>query len=157
MMYEEVVADFADRTLANLRSIRQAKDQGQEVFEVTQLINSMLGLLVFPQQTYCDGIPATPLDQLVSQGWPRIRATNFPGFEPCQDLRSLVRYLRNAIAHFNLKFIASNGKIEGVKVWNNTRGRMNWEADLTLDELLRLTERFVEMLRQPVMEEEDDV
>ena len=51
-MYEDVIADFAKRTEANLQTIRRLAKEGgaTPAFEVTQLVNSMLGLLVFPQQ-----------------------------------------------------------------------------------------------------------
>ena len=51
MNYEDVIADFATRTKKNLELIRrlQAEDPESEIYEVTQLLNSMLGLLVFPK------------------------------------------------------------------------------------------------------------
>jgi hypothetical protein len=52
---KEFIIDFARRTRANLEFIESAKRP--DVFEVTQLFNSMLGLLVFPQQSYIDRIP----------------------------------------------------------------------------------------------------
>ena len=42
MMYENVVRDFAARTRKNLRVIEHLEADGQEVYEVTQLVNSML-------------------------------------------------------------------------------------------------------------------
>ena len=68
MMYEEVVRDFARRTKANLLAIERLSASGEEVYEVTQLVNSMLGLLVLPQQEFVDRIPETPLEQLRRDG-----------------------------------------------------------------------------------------
>ena len=62
MMYEEVVLDFALRTRKNLEAIEALQRLDAGVFEVTQQINSMLGLLVFPQQEYVESIPKTPLE-----------------------------------------------------------------------------------------------
>ncbi len=64
MMYEEVVSDFAKRTKANLEALEGLKAEGKQVFELTQLVNSTLGLLVFPQQEYVDSIPCTSLSEL---------------------------------------------------------------------------------------------
>lgn len=61
MMYEEVIHDFAQRTRKNLKVIESLQEAGLEVFEVTQLVNSCLGLLVFPQQNFVKKIPHTPL------------------------------------------------------------------------------------------------
>jgi len=61
MEYEKLVQDFAYRTRKNLDALlylkRTKPDNNIEVYEVTQLINSMLGLLVFPKERYFDKIP----------------------------------------------------------------------------------------------------
>jgi hypothetical protein len=102
MNYQNLVRDFAHRTCDNLETLRnlQKTKPDVEVYEVTQLINSMLGLFIFPQQKYFNHIPETPLAELARQGWP------IPKVEgnclQVKDLRELVRYLRNAITHCNL-------------------------------------------------------
>ncbi|MDM0051396.1 HEPN family nuclease [Variovorax sp. J22R115] len=148
MMYEDIVADLAARTSANLRAIREIRQNNREapVYEVTQLINSMLGLLVFPQQRYVDRIPRTPLAELQEQGWPVPKVTgNHPQVE---DLRDLVRMLRNAIAHFNLAFRPdAENEIKTLTVWNtNLKGTETWRAELSIADLDAITERFIELL-----------
>jgi hypothetical protein len=76
--YKKLIRDFAVRTRANLTPIYElaaledAKEpESRTVFEVTQLINSMLGLLVFPKEAY-KGIPPTPISDLEKGGYPRI-------------------------------------------------------------------------------------
>lgn len=62
MIYEDVVRDFALRIQKNLDAIDRLRAKGaSEVYEITQLINSTLGLLIFLQQEYVDRIPRTPL------------------------------------------------------------------------------------------------
>jgi hypothetical protein len=78
MEYKDVLADFARRTLENLSLIR-GLEQGQReagvplerlaVFPVTQQVNSLLGLVVFPKEGYSDHIPHKTLEQLVADGW----------------------------------------------------------------------------------------
>lgn len=72
MEYKDIVRDFAMRTAKNLELIEKMRkeDPCAEVFEVTQLVNSMLGLLVFPQQKYFNKIEKIPLAALKAQGWP---------------------------------------------------------------------------------------
>lgn len=50
--YHDVLKDSAKRTQKNLEFIEKTKRDSPfiEVFEVTQLINSLLGLLVFPKE-----------------------------------------------------------------------------------------------------------
>jgi len=102
MMYEDVIRDFAERTRLNLRAIERLETDGHDVYEVTRLVNSTLGLLVFPQQEFVDRIPETPLTELVRDGWPV--PTVRRGADRVNNLNQLIRYLRNAIAHFNIQF-----------------------------------------------------
>jgi hypothetical protein len=165
MMYEEVVRDFALRTRKNLEALEALHERNDEVFEVTQLINSMLGLLVFPQQEYVESIPKTPLKDLLQDGWPIPRVTG--NFQQVTDLNQLIRYLRNAVAHFNIKFIGDGkdgeNNIKVLRVWNmapvrdkqgkierNDEGKIieekNWEADLTVTQLRSIANRFIDLL-----------
>src|SRR5688572_21335039 len=123
MRYEDVVADFAERTKKNLELLKkfQAENPESAVYEVTQLINSMLGLLVFPKEGYFRRIPEIPLSQLIEEGWPIPSVRGI--FQQPETLRELIRLLRNAIAHFNLEFKANEQKqITGLVVWNINRG-----------------------------------
>jgi hypothetical protein len=161
MLYENVVKDFAKRTRKNMEAIENYQTTGAEVFEATQLINSMLGLLVFPQQKYVASIPQTPLDELERDGWPvpKVRGS----FKQVTDLNQLIRYLRNAITHFNIEFIGDGqNQIAMLKVWNMAPVRKNgkalrkadgspvekknWEAELSLNDLRKLADRFIDML-----------
>jgi len=151
MEYKNVVKDFAERTKRNLEYIRRAyRDESQaQVYEVTQLINSMLGLLVFPEQCYFNDIPEIPFCKLEADGWPKIKVS--PGFPQVKTLKCLMKYLRNAVAHFNMEFLTDlNCQISGVRVWNkNPKTRKTiWMSELSLDDLEKITERFIEMLTQ---------
>lgn len=162
MNYTDVIRDFALRTRRNLEAIDAHDASHGETFEVTQLINSMLGLLVFPQQKYVDSIPKTTLAELGRTGWPipKVRGE----FEQVKDLNQLIRYLRNAVAHFNIKFIDDgNNNIAVLRVWNMApvKGRdgkfcrdddgkiiaqKNWEAELGVNELRGIADRFIDLL-----------
>ena len=151
MEYQHLIEDFARRTRDNLRRLNALKASGVEVYEVTALVNSMLGLLVFPQQRYVDSIPETPIDELANQGWPIPSVDeNFP---QVPNLRQLVRHLRNAISHFNVEFFAdSSGQIAGLIVWNVDlrSNRTTWKARLSVSDLDAIAHRFIALiLREP--------
>ncbi len=162
MNYQDVVKDFARRTRDNLIAVDQLKAEGHNVYELTQLVNSMLGLLIFPQQKYVNKIPKTSLAVLAHAGWPipRVRGN----FKQVKDLNQLIRYLRNAISHFNVEFLDSGGEdIKTIRLWNmrpvkgaddkylrddygNVIEEKNWEAELGADELRGIAEKFVALL-----------
>jgi hypothetical protein len=148
-MYEDIVRDFANRTRANLDTIRdiQKKNHSIEIYEVTQLINSLLGLLVFPQQRYVNSIPRRPLSELAKEGWPIPRVIG--DYAQVSDLNELIRYLRNAISHFHVMFQCHNSPyIDGLILWNyDPRIRnINWKVELSLQEIEVFTTKFIELL-----------
>lgn len=138
------------RKRANLETLRSILGQKSdlEIYEVTQLINSMLGLLVFPEQKYIKQIPETPIEDLERDGWPipEVEGT----YPQVKNLNQLVRYLRNGISHCNLEFLSDDGvEITGIRIWNKTngnRGKINWKARLKKDDLERITEKFIQLL-----------
>lgn len=145
MDYQHVVKDFASRTKHNLQLIEKARDDGLEAYEVTQLINSCLGLLVLPQQNYMNSIPETPINELVEMGWkiPKVKGD----FPQAENLRELMRFLRNAIAHFNIEFTSKDpDHLQAIKVWNKNRGKITWQATFTLTELHSLLEQFINLI-----------
>jgi len=108
MNYEidNLVLDFARRTRKNLEFIEaHSGDADRQVYAFTQLINSLLGLLVFPKENFFRSIPETPLSELVAAGWPDIKPVQ--GRLKEDNLRQLVRNLRNGVAHFNLEFMTN--------------------------------------------------
>lgn len=151
MEYKKVVGDFAYRTRQNLAFIDNAKkSESGAVYEFTQLVNSLLGLLVFPKEQYLSQIPATPLPALVAQGWLPIRITL--GKENCKDLRQLITFMRHGIAHFNIEFETDGSEVTGLKIWNYPGGRKengkNWEAYFSEAELRNFTSQFIDTLEK---------
>jgi len=149
MEYIHIVKDFALRTQKNLDYINEQQSEGREAYEITQLINSMLGLLIFPQQNYFNAIPKKPLELLKNEGWPIPQVDGY--FEQVKDLNQLVRYLRNAVAHFNIEFIADGkGEIVALKVWNYNpkEQRIDWQARLYINDLRQFTKRFVDLIQE---------
>ena len=145
MYYEDLVRDFAERTKTNLELVRTEAKAGKNAYEVTQLINSMLGLLVFPQQEFYSNIPETELCALEREGWPipRVRGD----YSQVRNLKQLARYLRNGITHFNLRFTETDGHVDGLIIWNETsKGEKDWEVELKIEELEGITNRFTQML-----------
>lgn len=147
MNYHTLIEDFARRTRSNLLALRNLQNSGVEVFEVTALVNSMLGLLVFPQQSYVNGLPEVPLEELACEGWPIPHVLD--GYPQVANLKQLVRHLRNAIAHFHIKFETdSSGQIASLVVWNTDphRNKTTWKAKLTMAQLEAIAMQFVALL-----------
>ena len=142
---QQFILDFACRTRANLKYIETAEKNGEGVFEVTQLANSMLGLLVFPREHYMESIPKTPLDELTALGWPAVEVIR--GSLPEDNLQELMRMLRNGIAHCNVEFLGTGIDIRGLRIWNkNKNSVVTWEAELSITDLRKIALKFVELI-----------
>lgn len=148
-----LILDFARRTKKNLEFVEAcaARESGaeQDVYEVTQLVNSLLGLLVFPQQEFYNTIPALPLTRLVEMGWPNLQLLR--GSTPGHNLQGLVRYMRNGVSHNNIEFFSKDGKkISGLRLWNIPMGSRtpDWEIELTLEDLKKIVYKFIDLIEE---------
>lgn len=147
----DFIADFAQRTLRNLDRVQAQASSGDEgVYPVTQLWNSLLGLIVLPRERDLRRIPRIPMTELWSQGWPRLTAHG----PEHRSLRDLVNDLRRAVAHFNVEFTAgSDREITSVTMWTQDSdsggrpvpGSRRWEGRITVEELDRLARSIADL------------
>ena len=90
---------IAQRTRKNLEYIKSQVDSGnEEVHVVTQLVNSLLGLIVVPQEKeLAVRTQQLKLQELKEKGWPEWGITK--GKAKTQTLGCLIWRIRNATAH----------------------------------------------------------
>jgi hypothetical protein len=146
--YEDMARDFVERTLRNLQAARGLAHSGEVPFEVTFLINSLLGLIVVPHEQMQDRLPTRTFRELQADGW---ELTVVSGTEPGpSDLRALIRGMRHAVAHFRLEVAAhaATKEIESVTLWKTNRsGTVQfWGVRFTLSELHAFVERLAMQL-----------
>ena len=103
--------EFIARTQKNLRAIECLKEKGGEVYEVTQLLYSMLGLLIFPKEKLHKKIQPKNWDIMVKEGWPLPSGDN----AHVSDLKQLIKNMRNAVAHFNIELVNDGNEIIGIR------------------------------------------
>lgn len=160
MEYKQLVEDFAKRTRINLNIFRRIQKEHPEIircykkedpqtdmYEVTQLINSLLGLLVFPREEFVGKVPHKSIGELKKDGWPIPRIKG--NYRQINNLNQLVRCLRNAIAHCNVKFNGDTNKnIVGLELWNQDpeTGSITWHAELTIEEIDAIGHKFIDLI-----------
>ncbi|MBK9629263.1 MAG: hypothetical protein IPO56_16625 [Flavobacteriales bacterium] len=158
---EDTFKDFARRTLANLRAVEAPRTAGaDDVYEVTQLINSMLGLVTFPKEE--DRVPDVDLHELVGKrSWPAPAELQGAGKvmgkgngKSKTTLRAVVIALRHAVSHQLIEFRTGRkeGRVEivGVRFWNN---KHPWELTIGIGSL----RKFVVSLAEEVIEGPDKI
>jgi hypothetical protein len=116
--------EFVPRTKKNLELVLEHKDLG--FHEVTQLMNSMVGLLIFPQQRYFSLIEQLRLDDFPTKNWPIPKIFLWGGVPfNSQDLdketitlQEIVRYMRHSVSHATFEFESTGMEIERVRFTN---------------------------------------
>jgi hypothetical protein len=148
------VFDFIRRTEQNLETIESGAATGRaKHYEVTQLINSAVGLLFFPKEDIFDTIPQTPLSEIRNVNLPTI----LHGKLPDDNLRELIRYIRNGFAHYNVYFDNCNNIINGIYIWNITRRKVvDWVAYTSVEDLKSLMLTAAKEFKKITERKEDD-
>ena len=104
--------EFIARTQKNLIAIECLKEKGVEVYEVTQLLNSMLGLLIFPKERRLyEKIQPKSWDTMVEEGWP----LPSEDYSHVSDLEELIRHMRNAVAHCKFNLTTDHDEISSIE------------------------------------------
>ena len=140
---EKFLMVFIKRTKVNLEFLKTAHNDGKKVFEVTQLINSLLGLLVFPKERLDNLIDRKePLDTYRQDGW-EIPKTSLCKCKSWNNLYDYLRNMRNGISHSHIEFSSNDDKeVSSMTIWNtplNSNIR-NWEVNFTIEQLNIFTE-----------------
>ena len=112
---ETFAKDFAERTLKNLINY-----SGE--YEVTQLINSAIGLLMIPKEEFFNEIIDNIIScQLLKKMREAIDFDEITSKNKKNSLKNIVIHIRNGIAHGHMKFISEdvNGymEIQNVIIW----------------------------------------
>lgn len=142
---------FAERSRHNLDFIERQSASGAPVHAVTQLVNSLLGLLVFiKEKKFNDDIRGLSLATLEAQGWPRWRSA----VATPNSLGQLVRHLRNSVAHGGIKFSSDATALKDVSFEFTDRdprsGQITWQGQITGPELREFVLRLVKEVDQRI-------
>ena len=143
MNYDNLVVDFVRRTKSNLEYVELHKNDS--LFEFTQLINSLLGIVVLPRERSLKSIPNITFAKLMQDDWqlPTIRLNTYG----INDLRNLIRVFRNSIAHFNLRILSNNNnEIDGLIIYNKRKNKFVFEAVFTIQELREFVNKFIQLI-----------
>ena len=142
---------FAQRTRKNLAYIEKTFAEGADVHVVTQLVVSLLGLVVFPtERNVVRRLKTLNLSELESLGWPRWE------FElgSSQTLDQLMHYLRNAVAHGHIHFSSESRTLSEVYVQaenyppNSTSP--NWRVKIAASDLRIFCLQFIDLVEQTI-------
>ncbi|HEX6367513.1 MAG TPA: HEPN family nuclease [Longimicrobium sp.] len=143
---------FAERTRKNLLYVDEAFQAGADVHVITQLVNSLLGLVVFPwEKSVVERFRHIPLATLKEKGWPEWQLTT----GQCSTLGQLIRCLRNGTSHGHIQFSSDSRLLNEVTIEVSNYPKWcapdpDFEGSIRADELrdfcLKLTELVYNMV-----------
>ncbi|WP_366664670.1 HEPN family nuclease [Mesorhizobium sp.] len=134
-------AGVAERTWTNFLLVQQTFEESGKGHVVTQLMCSMLGLVVFPwERSVIDRAKLEQLDKLVVEGWPRWQFCE----GNCETLWDLIRNLRHSVAHSEIWFSTDSRNLNEVSIEfaNYPRNRPRWKAQIRGDNLREFCMQF---------------
>ena len=146
--------EIARRTERNLRYIKSEFDrlgEDSSVHVVTQLVNSLLGLVILPREQYLElRYKSAKLSELTSQGWPKWKITK----GKANTLAQLTRHVRNAAAHGRITFSSDSRYLNEVLITvedSADEGKtINWRAEIRGDHLYEFCTRFAIHVRETI-------
>ena len=161
--YEHFVDDFIKRTKANLNTINDIvkNDPEIEAYEITQLINSLFGLLIVPNEKYKDFDD----EKLKGDGYNELANaikkikclyTNYKDDKDDYDnfkVSQFIRHLRNALAHLGqdrVLFLDKDEKLAGVLLYDKhvdkeTKTINEFCAELDFDSFKEIVSYIIEI------------
>ena len=143
---------FALRVRKNLDFIIKKRDEGEDVHEVTQLVTSLLGLIVFPWEddALCT-LESLSLSELEEEGWPRWNIL-LDERGDTTTLRKLIWHLRNAASHRRLEFSSDHREMDKVEIEfkdaPTAKAPINWHAKINAADLKEFCDRFTKRLEE---------
>ena len=145
--------ELARRTRKNLDFIRKARRKRENVLEVTQLVISLLALIVHPWERHSAGkFWNVKMSALVKQDWPEWEIAY--GHRRCRNLGDMTRRVRNAMSHGYISFSSDSPCLSQVSMVMRDRKPPNpeffWEARISGEGLYLFCIRFTQYVEDQI-------
>ena len=140
--WKDFPRDFAARSRINVE-----KYSGE--YEVTNLINNCLGLIVIPKELNLESLPIYKFAEE-----DHTFGINKKNIEKLDDsnysLLNVLRHIRNGLSHGLIDQRTENGDITAIRIWDreNKQSPGNFSITLTIDELKKFSFSIADFLFQ---------
>jgi hypothetical protein len=151
MGYKKFECDFIRRTLKIIEQYEAHVEKNStihEKYEVTLLINCLLGLLVLPdQRLLVDKIPDIPFEKFEEWGLPKNFVTNWGKIpERERNLKKIIHHMRNSIAHFRVTSYGNDSEITSIKFRDCVGRSTTFEGEISVDCLKIFVKKFAQTI-----------
>lgn len=140
--YKNQEFDFIKRTKSIIEQYDNFQIPEKDKFEVTLLLNCLVGLFILPQQHWFDNVPT----ELISKKEWGIDKSHISFIKETEtkNVKDIARHIRNSISHYRFKvFGNSNEKINKIKFEDfNPQNEKTFEATIPLSNFKIFVDRF---------------
>jgi len=145
---------FAQRVRKNLDFIIKERGSGKDVHEITQLVTSLLGIIVFPWEAEAlSHLESLCLIDLEKNGWPRWDIL-LDEKGDTKTLGKLIKHLRNAASHRRIRFSSDCREMSKVEIEFEDAPKkhapINWHAKINAEDLRLFCDLFTKRLEDLV-------
>jgi len=145
-IYKSQESDFISRTLSILDQYDSLKFPKDEKYEVTLMLNCMVGLLILPQQEWISHLPT----ELISKKEWGIDASHISYLKigEAKSVNVIARHLRNSLAHSNfIAFSNKSSEITRVKFvdWDRQQNK-TFESEIPIADLKTFLRKFATVM-----------
>ncbi|MBW7990977.1 MAG: hypothetical protein FVQ84_13305 [Planctomycetes bacterium] len=125
--YRDFPRDFIDRSKANVENY-----SGE--YEITNLINNCLGLVIIPKEKLAENIPEYQFDD--NDKCYGITRMNITHSDDGYSLSQVVRHIRNGLAHGRIEQRVNGDKISGLRIHDKLKDSSpeNFSIEFTVEE-----------------------
>ena len=148
-MHKDFVKDFAERTKENYKIIKEYNG-----FDVTQLLNSAVALLIIPKEKEYNKILSNPqisnaIDKkIMTDIYSSISKTYYNVPPESLTLVEIVNHLRNGISHGHIEMLPKNAiEIEKINI-KDKKGKEQFSITLSIQLLKNFFWKFSEAVAQ---------
>lgn len=140
---EKQELDFIKRTQKVLKQYQELNIDEKNKFEVTLLVNCLVGLLIVPKEEWYEDLPDT---LLTKNEWgidPNTISFITEGEE--KNIKNFVRHLRNSVSHYNFYLTSTNKKISSIRFedfTDRTKTTITFDAIMKVEDLQKFLEKF---------------
>ena len=147
------VEGFIRRTRHNLEAVESKYEKQGEGHVVTQLANSLLGIVVYPwEHQGLDHLKSIEMSEIGLEGWPdQIMKL---GKDKTATLGDLIHHLRNAVAHGRMTFSSDDRELGQVTLTFEDRPNKgaptNWRAQINAQQLRQFCNWLMDKIEDTV-------
>ena len=150
---KNTVEGIIERTRTNLELIESTYTSRTEGHVVTQLANSLLGIVVYPwEHQGLDHLKSREMSEIGLEGWPdQIMEL---GKDKTNTVGEFVKHMRNAVAHGRITFSSDDRELTEVTITFEDRKKKSappyWRARINAKQLRQFCNRLMDMIEDSV-------